>query len=215
MRRTSVSLAGILLAATCAVPAVNAQTQNGTVSLTVSQTGVGRIVSDIGGIRCDNTCTTSFSAGSIVTLTAIPANKYMTLGSWGGACSGSSPTCEVKMNAAKTVTATFKYSLPPANQLPVNPGSPTGAPVTLKWKAPVSKADGTALSGLTGYKIYGSKTRYDLAPTLLTTVQNPQALSASVSGLTVGTWYFWASATTLDAESELQYLNQAAVVASP
>ncbi|MCH8620353.1 hypothetical protein [Undibacterium sp. TS12] len=210
MRRAPVTLASMLCATTCLLSVAHAQTQNGSFNLTVSQTGVGRITSDLGGIRCDNTCTVSFNAGSIVTLTAIPANKYMTLGSWGGACSGNSPTCEVKMNSAKTVTATFKYA-----QLPGNPSSPTGAPVTIKWKAPVTKADGAALIGLTGYKIYGSKTQYDLAPTLLTTVQNPQALSASVSGLTIGTWYFWVSATTNEAESELQYLNQAVVAAAP
>lgn len=125
MRRAPVTMAGMLLATTCSLSVAHAQTQNGYFNLTVSQTGVGRITSDIGGIRCDNICTVSFSAGS-----------------------GNSPTCEVKMHSAKTVTASFKYI-----QLPCNPGSPTGAPATIKWNAPVTRADGTALTGLTGYKI--------------------------------------------------------------
>lgn len=210
LRLPTLTLASIFLVATGVLPASPVQAQNNSFSLRISLTGTGRVSAEPTGIHCDNTCVSNFSAGTNVTLTAIPANKYMTLGSWGGACSDSNPTCVVTMNAAKSVTASFKY-------LPVQPIGQTGAPVTVKWKAPLTRADGTllgGLTGLTGYKVYGSKTQYDLAPALLATVQNPQALSTSINGLAIGTWYFWASATTADAESELQYLNQAVVQAA-
>ncbi|MBI1773275.1 MAG: hypothetical protein HYR68_13185 [Burkholderiales bacterium] len=210
LRLTPLTLASICLVTTCVLPAGTVHAQNTAVSLSISLTGTGRISSEPAGIRCDNTCVGNFNAGTNVTLTATPANKYMTLGSWGGACSGSGPTCVVTMNAAKSVTASFKY-------LNVQPIGQIGAPVTVKWKAPSTRADGSllgGLAGLTGYKVYGSKTQYDLTPALLATVQNPLALSASINGLATGTWYFWASATTTDAESELQYLNQAVVRAA-
>ena len=97
--------------------------------------------------------------------------------------------------AAKSVGASFK----------------AGPTVTVKWRAQATMADGTAIVSLSGFKVYGSRTRYDLAPALLATVTDPAAVSATVSGLTSGTWYFWVSATTSNAESELQYTSQASI----
>ena len=77
-------------------------------TLTVTAPTNGKITSSAGGIDCGTACTANYSAGTKVTLTAVPVTGYQ-FDSWSGACSGTTTaTCEVTMNAAKTVSATFK-----------------------------------------------------------------------------------------------------------
>jgi len=75
--------------------------------LTITKQGgsSGAVTSSPGGISCGTSCTSIFPGGSMVTLTATPSNAVFA--GWGGACSGSSPTCTVSIDAAKTVTASF------------------------------------------------------------------------------------------------------------
>jgi hypothetical protein len=54
---------------------------------------------------CSSTCSASFTAGAQVSLTAVPASGWLFTG-WGGACSGTG-SCNVTMNAANSVSATF------------------------------------------------------------------------------------------------------------
>lgn len=68
--------------------------------------GSGSVTSSTPGIDCGNTCNFGFNAGSTVTLTASPANGSTFLG-WGGACSGTTLTCNVVMSSEKAVTASF------------------------------------------------------------------------------------------------------------
>jgi hypothetical protein len=75
-------------------------------TLTVSKTGPGTVTSSPAGIKCGSDCSESYTAGTVVTLTATP-NKNASLQGWGGACSGTG-TCTVTMNAARSVTATFR-----------------------------------------------------------------------------------------------------------
>ena len=79
-----------------------------TFALTVSVTGNGVVAG--GGISCTSSggssCSSDEAANSTVTLTAQPGSGASFNG-WGGACSGTSPSCSVTMNAAKSVTATF------------------------------------------------------------------------------------------------------------
>ena len=51
-------------------------------------------------------CAGLFPEGSTVTFTATPASGQ-TFSGWGGACSGSSTTCQVFVAGAQTVVATF------------------------------------------------------------------------------------------------------------
>ncbi len=74
--------------------------------LTVTKSGSGSVTSSPAGINCGSTCSGSFGSGSTVTLTAYPSGGYV-LQNWGGACSGSSTTCNVTMSEAKNVSATF------------------------------------------------------------------------------------------------------------
>lgn len=87
--------------------------QTGTVthqlSVTKQGTGGGTVTSSPAGINCGATCSASFTPGTPVTLTAAPA-AGSTFGGWGGACAGTTLTCAVTMDAAKSVTATFTAS---------------------------------------------------------------------------------------------------------
>jgi hypothetical protein len=71
-------------------------------TLTVLKNGAGTITSNPAGISLAptaNTATASFDSATVVTLTASAGR----LG-WGGSCSGSTTTCVVNMNTARTVT---------------------------------------------------------------------------------------------------------------
>ncbi len=75
-------------------------------TLTVTVTGSGTVTSSAGGINCPGVlCSASYTIGTVVTLTATPASGWQ-LASWGGACNGTG-TCQVTMNSAQNVTATF------------------------------------------------------------------------------------------------------------
>jgi uncharacterized repeat protein (TIGR03803 family) len=74
-------------------------------SLTVSETGNGRVTSSPAAIDCPGSCGASFAPGTQVTLTA-SATSGSTFSGWGGACSGTG-SCVVTMNSGQTVTASF------------------------------------------------------------------------------------------------------------
>lgn len=69
-------------------------------------TGAGTVTSSPVGINCGSTCTANFAAGARVTLAA-QASAGSTFVGWSGACSGTG-SCTVTLDAAKSVTATFK-----------------------------------------------------------------------------------------------------------
>jgi hypothetical protein len=78
-----------------------------TVQLSVSVSGSGTVTG--GGIQCGNgfpVCSAQSALNSSVTLTASPVSGASFSG-WAGACTGTTPTCTVLMNSAKSVSATF------------------------------------------------------------------------------------------------------------
>ena len=85
-------------------------------SVTNSGLGNGTVNSNPAGIACDGTtgCSADFTSGTIVSLTATPDWKSVFAG-WSGACSGTG-SCDVTMDAIKTVTATF--SVKPLVRIP-------------------------------------------------------------------------------------------------
>jgi uncharacterized repeat protein (TIGR02543 family) len=77
-----------------------------TYGLTTGVTGSGAISSSPAGVSCNAaSCVNSFTSGSVFALTATPASGYKFDG-WVGVCSGTT-TCNVTMDAAKSVTAKF------------------------------------------------------------------------------------------------------------
>src|SRR5919204_1679823 len=85
----------------------------GPYSLTVSTdgTGSGAIGSSPAGISCGYTCQAGFDAGTTVTLTPTP-EASSTFTGWSGDCSGSG-SCQVTMDRAHSVTATFALNVHP------------------------------------------------------------------------------------------------------
>ncbi|MEW6001249.1 MAG: choice-of-anchor D domain-containing protein [Nitrospirota bacterium] len=92
-------------------------TTNGiTLSVIKGGPGSGTVTSEPIGINCGNDCSESYTSGTLVKLTAIPATGS-TFGGWSGACNISGGIsanwriqhniCTVIMNTAKTVKATF------------------------------------------------------------------------------------------------------------
>src|SRR5258708_2826523 len=76
-----------------------------TQTLTVGVTGSGKVTSSPSGISCPGTCSVGFTYGTTVTLTASASTGH-TFSGWSGPCSGTG-ACNVTMNSAQNVTATF------------------------------------------------------------------------------------------------------------
>jgi hypothetical protein len=76
--------------------------------LTVSKSGTGSgiVTSSPAGIDCGSTCSASFAGGEKVTLTATADSGSLFIG-WSGACSGTNTSCEVTMDAVRSVNARF------------------------------------------------------------------------------------------------------------
>lgn len=79
---------------------------NFTLVVAPSGSGTGTVTSNPAGITCGNTCSKTFTANQMVTLSASPATSSTFMGWSGGGCSGTG-TCTVTIDGAKTVTATF------------------------------------------------------------------------------------------------------------
>ena len=99
-------------------------------TVTKSGTGNGTVTSDVGGISCGATCSATYPGGTVVTLTAAQNGTSVFTGWSGGGCTGTG-SCQVTMNAATTVTASFA----PARLLTVTKtgtgsGIVTSGPVT-------------------------------------------------------------------------------------
>ncbi|MEO8385586.1 MAG: dockerin type I domain-containing protein [Betaproteobacteria bacterium] len=87
-------------------------------SLTVSLAGAGNgsISSQPAGINCGATCSVNFVQGSNISLTATPSPGSGFTG-WSGACSSSSTTTAIVVNANTICTATFAVSGPTDNPI--------------------------------------------------------------------------------------------------
>jgi PKD repeat protein len=74
-------------------------------SVSKQGTGSGQVSSTPGGISCRSGCQASFGTGTVVTLTPTPDAGSVFAG-WSGDCSGTG-SCQVTMNQARSVVATF------------------------------------------------------------------------------------------------------------
>lgn len=90
------------------------------VSVALYGAGQGTVTSAPAGIGCGTACSARFAANGTVTLTAVPAAGSRFVG-WNGGCSGTAPTCNVQMQQAHAVYATFGFSVQAlANGVPVS-----------------------------------------------------------------------------------------------
>ena len=80
-------------------------TASPTLTVAKSGTGTGTVTSSDGKISCGSTCSAQYTTGTHSILTATPATGSTFVGWSGATCTGS--TCDVTVDATKTVTAAF------------------------------------------------------------------------------------------------------------
>jgi Ca2+-binding RTX toxin-like protein len=125
----------------------------GTSGLTVSVAGSGAGSVTGAGIACPGDCSQSYLKDAAVALTVAPASGSHFAG-WSGACSGTSATCDLTMNAGKSVTATFTAD--PAGDGgssgggSSDPGGPSGFSGALPRCTVVGTAGDDVLAGTRG-----------------------------------------------------------------
>ena len=98
------------------VTAVFTATPTHAVTVTRAGSGTGNVTSAPVGIACGATCSGNFAAGSGVTLTAAP-DAGSSFAGWSGDCAGTGLTCNLTIDGAKAVTATFTTG--PAGTMPL------------------------------------------------------------------------------------------------
>jgi len=101
-----------------------------TLTVELSGNANGSVASQPAGIACGPSCSASFPDGTDVVLTATAASGS-TLKACGGACSGSTTTCTVRLTGDAQVTAEFQPAATQDECAGLAPGNP-GAPVRLQ-----------------------------------------------------------------------------------
>jgi hypothetical protein len=79
-----------------------------TLTVTKGGTGSGTVTSSPAGISCGSSCSASFDYNTLVSL-SVSAGTGSSFTGWSGACAGTG-TCQVTMDGAKGVTATFNLA---------------------------------------------------------------------------------------------------------
>jgi hypothetical protein len=101
-------------------------------TLTVQVSGAGTVISSPAGINCGTDCSEDYEVGTVVTLAAHAGAGSVFL-EWSGACTGTDP-CQVMMDSAKEVTATFS---------PMPPGPPPLAAGSITVRKQADPSDTT------------------------------------------------------------------------
>jgi uncharacterized repeat protein (TIGR03803 family) len=151
-------------------------------TVSVTGTGTGTVTSSPMGINCGTICSTTFASGTVA-LTA-NAGAGSTFTGWSGACSGTG-VCNVTMNAAQSVTATFA---PPVFSVLDNLGVNSGDPTHPTWPGIIAQGRDGNLYSTTPTALGGSNGAvFNVTPsgsvTVLTTFGSG---GAPQSGLTLG-----------------------------
>lgn len=107
-------------------------------TVTKAGAGAGTVASNPAALLCGSTCTSHFPDGETVTLTAAAASGSHFAG-WSGDCTGTG-SCQLAMNAARSVAATFASAATgdgPAPSDPMSSGGCSTAPAASPMAAVV------------------------------------------------------------------------------
>jgi uncharacterized repeat protein (TIGR02543 family) len=111
-----------------------------------SGSGSGRVSGAPAGIDCGTACAATFTAGTVVTLTATPGPASLFAG-WSGAAAGVNPVCTVTLTNNLTVTAAFTpLDIVPPTVAVTGPAS--GATVAGSIQLTATAADNYAVAGV-------------------------------------------------------------------
>lgn len=151
-------------------------------NLTVnSNNGNVRSSSTGANINCGNgssSCSSNIYTKTKVTLTATPLSGY-TFSGWGGSCSGSSTTCTVTMDSAKSVTANFVSK-------PTKPVAPSSMSASALSSNSVKLTWADSSNNETGFYLY----RYGSGWVRIATL-GANTTSYTDSGLNANTTYYY------------------------
>ena len=110
-------------------PACGSPSGGFTLDASKTGTGTGTVTSNPAGINCGTACSYTYSAGTAVTLAAVPSSGSAFNGWSNGGCSGTVP-CTLAGNGTVTVTANFatssSYTLTVTKQGPGTVSSDSG-----------------------------------------------------------------------------------------
>ena len=175
-----------------AVHTIAATFTTNTYSLAISKTGNGN------GTITNNPTGSTFNAGTTVTLTAAP-DANSTFAGWSGACSGTSSTCTLTLNANASVTATFNPksniitatagtngTISPQGNVSVNYGASQNFTITPNtgYRVGDVKVDGTSVGAVSSYSFTNVIAVHTIAATFTT---NTYSLAINKTGNGSGT----------------------------
>lgn len=150
--------------------ALRASVQQYTLSVSKGGAGSGTVTSSPGGINCGTVCSSSYSPGSVTTLTAAPASGATFTGWSGGGCTGTG-TCSLSMNANMAVTASFATAA--VNRYTITASAARGGKI--------SPSGSVAVSG-------GTSQTFTITPSSGYSVSNVRVDGASVGAVTTYTF---------------------------
>ncbi|MFO0572574.1 MAG: GON domain-containing protein [Polyangia bacterium] len=94
--------------------------------ITRSGSGSGVVTSDAFGLQCGATCTIRAPEGSTLTLRATPDAQSSFTGWTGGPCTGSAPTCQLRLDGDLAINAAFGKPATCGEILAAAPGAKDG-----------------------------------------------------------------------------------------
>jgi hypothetical protein len=137
------------------------------------------------------TPTASDPDGDSLTFSVTNKPNWMTFSTSTGVLTGTPQAGDVGFYDV-TIAVSDGRGAQASDQTRVNVQQQVAGRATLSWEAPTQRVDGSPLTNLSGFKLYYGTSSSNLSNVVQ--VSDPGARSWIIENLTVGTWYFAASA---------------------
>jgi Divergent InlB B-repeat domain len=167
-------------------------------ALTVAVSGSGVVVSQPTGINCGSDCAEQYAANTSVTLTAQPASGQVFNG-WGGACSGTQPTCVLQLSQARSVQAAFAIAPIAAasyEALPIDASRPNFLAQLNAQGAKGFNYFGPNTLGGAAFNLYTKDSSTQFSFEILDTASNAATFLAQLNAQGAKGFDFWGPETT-------------------